>query len=71
MALLNFLKPKNQLEEGGRNFCPVQRDAESLRKCLELSQRHSAEAVPANDLVCLRWPSLSHTSTVAHTDDNR
>ena len=27
MALLNFLKPKNQLEEGGRTSAPVQRDA--------------------------------------------
>ena len=27
MALLNFLKPKNQLEEGGRTAAPVQRDA--------------------------------------------
>ena len=26
MALINFLKPKNQLEEGGRTAAPVQRD---------------------------------------------
>ena len=34
MALLNFLKPKNQLEEGGRSSAPVQRDAgEPEKKC--------------------------------------
>ena len=27
MALLNFLKPKNVLEEGGRTSAPVQEDA--------------------------------------------
>lgn len=27
MALINFLKPKNQLEEGGRSAAPVQQDA--------------------------------------------
>ena len=26
MALINFLKPKNQLEEGGRTAAPVQQD---------------------------------------------
>ena len=34
MALLNFLKPKNVLEEGGRTSAPVQRDAgEPEKKC--------------------------------------
>ncbi len=34
MALINFLKPKNQLEEGGRTAAPVHQDAgEPERRC--------------------------------------
>ena len=34
MAMLNFMKPMNRLEEGGRSSAPVQRDAgEPEKKC--------------------------------------
>lgn len=53
MALLNFLKPKNQLEEGGRTAAPVQLDDKepektcpNCRKSIPLSQ------LWANHLVC-------------------
>ena len=36
MALLNFLKPKNQLEEGGRTSAPVQRDAGEPEKIVRI-----------------------------------
>ncbi len=39
MALLNFLKPKNQLEEGGRTSAPVQRDAGEPEKTARIAAR--------------------------------
>ncbi len=53
MALLNFLKPKNQLEEGGRSAAPVQRDAgEPEKKCPNCHKEIPLSRLLANDLVC-------------------
>ena len=53
MALLNFLKPKNQLEEGGRSSAPVQRDAgEPEKKCQNCHKDIPLSRLWANDLVC-------------------
>ena len=53
MALLNFLKPKNQLEEGGRTAAPVQRDAgEPEKKCPNFHKDIPLSRLWANDLVC-------------------
>ena len=53
MALLNFLKPKNQLEEGGRSPAPVQRDAgEPEKKCPNCHKDIPLSRLWANDLVC-------------------
>ncbi len=53
MALLNFLKPKNQLEEGGRTSSPVQRDAgEPEKKCPNCHKEIPLSRLWANDLVC-------------------
>ena len=53
MALLNFLKPKNQLEEGGRSSDPVQRDAgEPEKKCPNCHKDVPLSRLWANDLVC-------------------
>ena len=53
MALLNFLKPKNQLEEGGRTSAPVQRDAgEPEKKCPNCHKDIPLTCLWANYLVC-------------------
>ena len=53
MALLNFLKPKNQLEEGGRTSAPVQRDAgEPEKNCPNCHKDIPLSRLWANDLVC-------------------
>lgn len=53
MALLNFLKPKNQLEEGGRTYAPVQRDAgEPEKNCPNCHKDIPLSRLWANDLVC-------------------
>ena len=53
MALLNFLKPKNQLEEGGRTSAPVQRDAgEPEKNCPNCRRDIPISRLWANDLVC-------------------
>ncbi len=53
MALLNFLKPKNQLEEGGRSVAPVQSDAgEPEKKCPNCHKDIPISRLLANDLVC-------------------
>lgn len=53
MALINFLKPKNQLEEGGRTAAPVQRDAgEPEKKCPNCHKEIPLSRLWANDLVC-------------------
>lgn len=53
MALINFLKPKNQLEEGGRNKAPVQGDAgEPEKNCPNCHKDIPLSRLWANDLVC-------------------
>lgn len=53
MALLNFLKPKNQLEEGGRTSAPIQRDAgEPERNCPNCRKDIPLSRLWANNLVC-------------------
>lgn len=53
MALLNFLKPKNQLEEGGRTAAPLQRDAgEPEKNCPNCHKDIPLSRLWANDLVC-------------------
>lgn len=53
MALLNFLKPKNQLEEGGRTSAHVQRDAgEPEKNCPNCHKDIPLSRLWANDLVC-------------------
>ena len=53
MALLHFLKPKNQLEEGGRTFAPVQRDAgEPEKTCPNCHKDIPLSYLWARDLVC-------------------
>ena len=53
MALINFLKPKNQLEEGGRNAAPVQRDeGEPEKNCPNCHKDIPLSRLWANNLVC-------------------
>lgn len=53
MALMNFLKPKNQLEEGGRSSAPVQRDAgEPEKNCPNCRKDIPLSRLWANELVC-------------------
>ena len=53
MALINFLKPKNQLEEGGRTAAPVQQDeGEPERDCPNCHKAIPLSRLWANDLVC-------------------
>ncbi len=53
MALLNFLKPKNQLEEGGRTAAPVQQDAgEPEQNCPNCHKDIPLSRLWANNLVC-------------------
>lgn len=53
MALMNFLKPKNQLEEGGRTAAPVQRDAgEPEKNCPNCHKDIPLSRLWANNLVC-------------------
>ena len=53
MALINFLKPKNQLEEGGRSAAPVQQDAgEPEKSCPNCRKDIPLSRLWANDLVC-------------------
>ena len=53
MALMNFLKPKNQLEEGGRTSAPVQRDAgEPEKNCPNCHKDIPLSRLWSNDLVC-------------------
>lgn len=53
MALMNFLKPKNQLEEGGRTSAPVQRDAgEPEKNCPNCHRDIPLSRLWANNLVC-------------------
>ena len=53
MALINFLKPKNQLEEGGRSAALVQRDeGEPEKKCPNCHKDIPLSRLWANRLVC-------------------
>ena len=53
MAMINFLKPKNKLEEGGRASAPVQQDAgEPEKKCPNCRKDIPLSKLLANDLVC-------------------
>ena len=53
MALLNFLKPKNKLEEGGRTAAPVQQDAgEPEKNCPNCHKDIPISRLWANRLVC-------------------
>ena len=53
MALLNFLKPRNQLEEGGRTAAPVQQDpGEPEKTCPNCRKSIPLSRLWANDLVC-------------------
>ena len=53
MALINFLKPKNQLEEGGRTSAPVQRDdGEPEKNCPNCHKDIALSRLWANGLVC-------------------
>ena len=53
MALLNFLKPKNNLEEGGRTKAPIQSDADEPEKnCPNCHKDIPLSKLWANQLVC-------------------
>lgn len=53
MAFINFLKPKNALEEGGRNAAPVHQDAgEPEKTCPNCHKAIPLSKLWANDLVC-------------------
>lgn len=53
MAFINFLKPKNQLEEGGRTAAPVHRDAgEPEKTCPNCHKAIPLSRLWANSLVC-------------------
>ncbi len=53
MALLHFLKPKNQLEEGGRTSAPVQQDAgEPEKNCPNCHKDIPLSRLWAGGLVC-------------------
>ena len=53
MALINFLKPKNQLEEGGRTAAPIQQDdGEPEKKCPNCHKEIPLSRLWANNLVC-------------------
>ncbi len=53
MALMNFLKPKNKLEEGGRTEAPVQQDeGEPEKNCPNCHRDIPLSRLWANNLVC-------------------
>ena len=53
MAFINFIKPRNKLEEGGRTAAPVQQDAgEPEKKCPNCRREIPLSRLWANDLVC-------------------
>ena len=53
MAFINFLKPKNALEEGGRNAAPVHQDAgEPEKACPNCRKAIPLSKLWANNLVC-------------------
>lgn len=53
MASINFLKPKNRLEEGGRTAAPIhQDDGEPEKNCPNCHKDVPLSRLWANDLVC-------------------
>jgi acetyl-CoA carboxylase carboxyl transferase subunit beta len=53
MAIINFLKPKNKLEEGGRTAAVVQQDeGEPEKKCPNCHKDIPISKLWANDMVC-------------------
>ncbi len=53
MALINFLKPKNKLEEGGRNCAPVMQDeGEPEKKCPNCHREVPVSSLYARNMVC-------------------
>ena len=53
MAFMNFLKPKNTLEEGGRTSAPLHRDdGEPEKKCPNCRKEIPVSRLWANQLVC-------------------
>lgn len=53
MAFINFLKPKNELEEGGRSSVPVQQDdGEPEKKCPNCHKEIPISLLQAGGLVC-------------------
>ncbi|MBQ9167289.1 MAG: acetyl-CoA carboxylase carboxyl transferase subunit beta [Oscillospiraceae bacterium] len=53
MAFINFLQPKNRLEEGGRNAAPVHQDAgEPEKTCPNCHKAIPLSRLWANQLVC-------------------
>lgn len=53
MAIMKFLKPRNQLEEGGRTFAPVQQDeGEPEKKCPNCHKSIPLSRLWANHQVC-------------------
>lgn len=53
MALINFLKPKNQLEEGGRTCADIQQDpGEPEKTCPNCHKEIPLSRLWANQLVC-------------------
>lgn len=53
MAFIHFLKPKNTLEEGGRNAAPVHQDeGEPEKTCPNCHKAIPLSKLWANDLVC-------------------
>ena len=53
MAFINFLKPKNQLEEGGRTAAPVHEDAgEPEKTCPNCHKSIPLSRLWAQNLVC-------------------
>lgn len=74
MALINFLKPKNQLEPGGRTQAPVQEDAgEPEKKCPNCHKDIPISRLWANDLVCacgyhFRMKARGRVSLIADED---
>ena len=64
MAFIKFLKPKTQLEEGGRTSAPVQSDAgEPEKTCPNCRRDIPLSRLWANDLVC---PCGYHFRVKAH-----
>ena len=53
MAFVHFLKPKNELESGGRTAAPVQEDAlEPERTCPNCHKAIPESRLWGNHLVC-------------------